>query len=65
MSEIENYGFFQVHKSYIVSFEHVVNIHMYEAEMNGLKTKIPISQRKYPKFKKSFFEYVKKRAFHM
>lgn len=65
MSEIEGSFFFQVHKSYIVSYEYVTNIRMYETEMIGLKMGIPISQRKYTKFKKSFFEYLKKKTFHM
>lgn len=65
ISETANCGFFQVHKSYVVSFNHVESICKYEAEMLNLKMKVPVSQRKYTKLKEAFFEYVKKKAVHM
>ncbi|MBR6622387.1 MAG: response regulator transcription factor [Ruminococcus sp.] len=65
IEDIKNYNFFQVHKSYVISFNHTVKICKYEAEMANLKIKVPISQRKYTKMKAAFFEYVKKKAIHM
>lgn len=65
LAETEDHGFFQVHKSYVISFNHTVSICKYEAEMMKLKMKVPISQRKYTKLKEAFFEYVKNKAVHM
>jgi len=56
-------GFFQVHRSYIVSLDYVKNIRKYEIELKGMKASSPVSHRKFAKFKKCFLEYASLQQF--
>ena len=63
LSVVENMGFFQVHRSYIVSLDYVKNIRKYEIELKGMKASSPVSHRKFAKFKKCFLEYASLQQF--
>ena len=55
--------FFQVHKSYIVSFMHVTHIEKNGTLMlKGYTQEISTSRRNYAAFKSAFFDYIKKHA---
>ena len=61
--EIGTEHFFQVHKSYIVSFLHISHIDKDGTIMlNGYSQEISISRRNYAVFKNAFFDYVKRHA---
>lgn len=51
--------FFHVHKSFLVSFNHIQNISDFEIQMINGKGNIPISRRKAPIFKKEYLTYIK------
>ncbi|MBQ8825898.1 MAG: response regulator transcription factor [Oscillospiraceae bacterium] len=55
--------FFQVHKSYIVSFLHVSRINKDGTIMlSGYSKELSASRRNYAAFKNAFFDYIKKHA---
>lgn len=62
INQLGNEHFYQVHKSYLVSFRHIKSIGTTQAKMHYMKELVPISRRKYTCFKKTFINYVKKNA---
>lgn len=57
--------FFQTHKSFLVALRYVSRIGKGEAELEGLKLKVPVSRRKYSLFKDAFLDYIKNNALNM
>ncbi len=61
--QLESEAFFQVHKSYIVSFRYIKEIREHEIEMYNTANVIPVSYRRYSQFKKSFLNYTELQNF--
>lgn len=54
--------FYRVHKSYLVSFRHILRFDATSITLKQTKQSIPISRRKQPAFKQAFLAYIKKYA---
>lgn len=54
--------FFQVHKSYAVSMAHVINIENGCVYLHNMKDSVPVSRRNIARFRKEFYEYVKRNS---
>lgn len=63
--ELVGNSFFQTHKSFAVSLQHVKNILQNEIEMNYISTTIPISRRKNAQFRKALFDFIRLNASSM
>ena len=63
--ELAGESFFQTHKSFAVSLQHVKNILQNEIEMNYITNTIPISRRKNAQFRKALFDFIRQNASSM
>ena len=61
MSELGNERFFQLHKSYCVSFEHIKVIDKQGIIINYYDCEIPVARRRWKEFKSAYYKYIRKR----
>lgn len=60
--ELVEYGFFRIHRSYLVSMAYVNSIVNSQVNMRGFKDPLMISRRKSQKFKDAYFQFIKDNA---
>ncbi len=59
---VVDYDFFRVHSAYIINLNHIQGIDKNSSVLMGLeKIIVPISQRRWPNFKKAYSEFIKRR----
>lgn len=56
--KLKSKGFWQVHKSYLVSIKYIKKIKQYELVLQNTQERIPISRRRYSEFEKNLKEYI-------
>lgn len=62
LADLDGDCFVQVHKSYAVAFGHIRSLNKNSVSMDCLKNEIPVSRRKYPQLKTSYFEFIRNNA---
>lgn len=62
LKELEEYGFCQVHKSYIVSLRHIRQVLPEGIMLKETKEIIPLSRRRYNIVRNLFFQYIEEHA---
>lgn len=62
LADLGNDSFIQVHKSYAVAFGHIRALNKNSVSMEYLKDEIPVSRRKYPQLKESYFQFIRSNA---
>ena len=59
---VSGQDFFRVHSAYIVNLNHIQNIDKNSSVLMGFeKIVVPISQRRWPEFKRAYSEFIKRR----
>ena len=62
LDELGTSMFYQVHKSYVVSFKHMKIIDGDTIYFQGIEDEIPVARRRIPAVKKAFYSFVRENA---